>query len=343
MTDDLGVVIVTYNSSDVILDCLESLMASDGGSDLTIAVIDNASTDDTYAKILAWAAGDWEGQMTVDHPFQTTPVPKPIQVYEDRMKVGCINLIRADLNAGFASGVNIGLRHLSERPQLSRFWMLNPDCVVPPGTPMALAKLKGRFSVLGGRILYYDDPDVIQIDGGIVNKWTGVTGNINLGRKTGEAATPHQSDMDFISGASMVASREFLEANGPLPEDYFLYYEEVAWALGRGNLPLAYCPDATVYHRAGTSIGSPTLASGPSSFSAYFKHRARMMFVQRHNPMGLPTAYIYGIAKAAQATLKGQRELALSILRAIHGMSPTDEVNTRLSAQSRALLQSFRQ
>ena len=38
-------------------------------------------------------------------------------------------------------------------------------------------------------------------------------------------------------------------------EDYFLYYEEVDWAMRRGSRPLRYCEGLRIYHRAGTAIG----------------------------------------------------------------------------------------
>jgi hypothetical protein len=92
---------------------------------------------------------------------------------------------------------------------------------------------------MGGRVLYLDTPDCIQIDGGTLNRWTGVTGNLILYALNKGTPPPKAEQMDFITGASMVASRQFYEAAGPMAEDYLLYYEEVDWALQRGVLPLA--------------------------------------------------------------------------------------------------------
>jgi GT2 family glycosyltransferase len=50
----IGVVIVVYNSADVILDCLESLFSQEG-LDLRVVVVDNASPDDSVDRIRAWA------------------------------------------------------------------------------------------------------------------------------------------------------------------------------------------------------------------------------------------------------------------------------------------------
>src|SRR6056297_1829804 len=51
----IAVIIVTYNSSDVIRNCLESLIHSEGET-VRVVVVDNASTDATIEIIRDWAA-----------------------------------------------------------------------------------------------------------------------------------------------------------------------------------------------------------------------------------------------------------------------------------------------
>jgi GT2 family glycosyltransferase len=249
--------------------------------------------------------------MPRDLPFAIKPVSKPLENEN-------FDLIDAPYNGGFAAGVNMGLKRCLADSQIDRVWVVNPDTLTPAGTPHAIANAPADFALMGGRILYAAPPYRIQIDGGTIDKWTGVTGNLNLGAPANTApSTP--DDMAFISGASMVASRAFIEAAGPMPEDYFLYYEEVDWALKRGDLPLTYCKDAVVYHHAGTAIGSPTLNALPSPFSAYYKHRGRMMFLMRHFPASVPVGYLYGVAKTAQSVLKGHPALGWAILSGMHG------------------------
>lgn len=346
----LGVVVVTFNSSDVILDCLESLLASTGVR-LRIAVIDNASTDGTPDLIRDWAAGKTPYVVPGDLPFALEPAPKPLPyaqaagttlpaVAAETALGHRLTMIETGLNGGFAAGVNRGLALLAADPEVPRFWVLNPDGVAPPGTAAAFAAApapEGGFALMGGRVNYLDPPDRIQMDGGLINRLTGVTGNIHLGRSSKATSGPGQDQLAFISGASMVASRQFYEAAGPMPEDYFLYYEEVDWALRRGRLPLLWNKDAMVYHRAGTSIGSPTLDRPATPFSLYFIHRGRMKFQRRYNPMGLPTAWAYSMAKAAQLALKGYRHEALTVLRASHGLPPPPDVRKRLTPEAARL------
>ena len=338
----LGVVVVTFNSEPVILDCLESLLTS-RGVPLRIAVVDNDSPDRTVTALRDWASGKTPYQKPDDIPFDWQACTKPIGL-DGSASEHCphqVTLIETGINGGFAAGVNAGLAYLANDPEIDRFWILNPDGVAFPQAPAAFASLpapEGGFSLIGGRVLYLDGTDRIQIDGGTIKTHLGVTGNVNQGRLHAETPPPTVEQMDFITGASMVVSRQFYEQAGPMTEDYFLYYEEVDWALQRGALPMLYCPDGVVYHRAGTAIGSPTLSRPATPFSLYFKHRCRMRFVRRHFPSALPTAFLYSVAKSAQLLLKGYPIEAWTIMQASLGLPPSKAVRNKLTpaAQKRA-------
>jgi GT2 family glycosyltransferase len=340
----LGVAIVSFNSADVILDCLESLLASTGVR-LHIAVVDNASTDDTVDCIRAWAAGTSGYAVAGDLPFPLVASAKPVGLVEAAQPVAPpaapqVLLVRAGVNGGYAAGVNAALSCLAAVPGLDRFWILNPDSVVPPGTARAFAAEPapaGGFSLMGGRVNYLENPDVIQIDGGLIDWRTGVTSNMNQGASSAASPAPDPARMDFVSGASMVVSRRFWEAAGPMREDYFLYYEEVDWALQRGSLPLTYCPAGIVFHRAGTSIGSASLSRMASPFSIYFKHRNRMRFIRRFRPAARFTAHAFTLAKAAQMVLKGHRHEAAVLVSASFDRDPPAEVRARITGPAASL------
>jgi GT2 family glycosyltransferase len=334
----LGVVIVTFNSSDVILDCLESLLAATGVR-LTIVVVDNASTDGTPALLRDWAAGRVDWQSPPDMPFTLYPCAKPVDLHLQPV-LGAQNhslaLVETGVNGGFAYGVNRGLAGLAGLAGLDRFWVLNPDSAVPADTARAFATESGpaaNFALMGGRLLYLDSPDQIQLDGGYVNWRTGVTKNVN---QHGPASSPppDPTRFDFITGASMVVSRQFYETVGPMREDYFLYYEEVDWALRRGALPLAYCPGGIVYHRAGTSIGSPSPTRAASPLSLYFKHRARMRFLRRFSPLSLPLALAFSLAKTGQLLLRRDVRGAVTLMRASLGLPPPTVVRQMFTSEA---------
>jgi hypothetical protein len=329
----LGVVVVTYRAADVIRDCLESLLAQQGVA-LSVVVVDNASPDATVAVLQDWAAGRVPYAAPADLPFALAAAAKPVPLDGAPGPGGHrLRLIEAGANGGFAAGVNIGLAALAADPGLDRFWVLNPDGAVPPGTAAAFATHPappGGFALLAGRVVYLETPGRIQLDGGTIRWWTGGTGNLNQGAPHPGTPPPPDGALDFVAGTSMVASRAFLETAGPMAEDYFLYYEEVDWALRRGRLPLVFVPDAPIFHRAGTAIGSPAPGRPATPFSLWFKHRGRMRFLARHAPWALPTAALWSLAKAAQLVLQGDGRGARVLLGASFGRPPPAEVRARL-------------
>src|SRR6056297_2126602 len=193
----LGVVIVTFNSADVIEGCLESLLVS-GDIDLRVVVVDNASTDNTVDVVRAWADGAHTPSLPEGLPFAPKDVAKPISLYETDgsptpPRSGTVTLLHAGMNGGFASGVNRGLAYLAQDQEIMRFWILNPDCVVPPDTPRAFAEHpepEDGFALMGGRIQYLASPQLIQSDGGLIRRFTGVTVNVNRGKDPETAPPP---------------------------------------------------------------------------------------------------------------------------------------------------------
>ncbi|MEO0830107.1 MAG: glycosyltransferase family 2 protein [Pseudomonadota bacterium] len=343
----VGVVIVTFNSGHEAVDCVASLLASAAADGLTlhICVVDNASTDDTVPRLKEWAAGTAPYSAPDGLPFVQTfssSAPRLVEGEPDLAPVEDVDftLIHSGGNLGFAGGVNVGLAYLARVSEIEHFWVLNPDSVVPPGSLKALARsieTGTPYALMGGRVVYFDQPDRIQIDGGLIKRSTGVTGNFNLGKSHARSTPPQPSELDFITGASMVASRQFYERTGPMREDYFLYYEEVDWAMRRGDLPLAYCPGLLVYHHGGSSIGSPVFGRTASPFSLYFKHRGRAMFQRRFNPGSMSTTHAYTLAQAARTLLRSRGDFAAAgaILRGGLGLTPPASVLDRLDAATR--------
>lgn len=331
----LGVVLVAFDCGALLLDCLESLRAATDVR-LRVVVVDNASTDDTLTLLHDWASGAAPYGAPADSPIPLAASLKPLPLYAPGDPLPdtapfTLTLREAGVNGGFAAGVNLGLADLAAMPGVDRFWVLNPDSIVPPATPAKLARAGSCFALMGNRVLYLERPDLIQIDGGRIDWRTGVTHNIHQYARHPETPAPEIAEIAFIHGASMVASRRFYETAGPMTENYFLYYEEVDWALRRGDLPLAFCADAPIFHRAGGSIGSGAPGRAASAFSVYFMTRARLRFVRRFRPLALPGAYGFSLAKAAQMVLKGQAPQAAALLAAAHGLPPPAAIRRRLS------------
>jgi GT2 family glycosyltransferase len=330
-TTTLGIIIVTYLSADVIADCLESLSRSDHTA-IRIVVCDNASPDQTRDVIRDWAA-------TKALQFQELAADKMASAASAPATSAAVTLLKCPVNTGYAGAANQGIHFLQQDAQVDLFWVLNPDCVVPPGTASAFvaAAAERAFSLMGGRIIYLGDQAIIQSDGGYVSRWTGRVKNLNQGLLASEAPEMPATARRFISGASMVASREFIENAGLMNENYFLYFEEVDWALRRGDLPLAWCAAAIVHHHGGTVIGTGAVNRAPTAFANYFNFRNRMKFIVRFNPAAVPVAYAWSVLKILKILLTENVAQASSAWRGLHGLAPPAEVAERISPAAQKL------
>lgn len=320
----LGVAIVAFNSTDVIVACLDSLFASRGVA-LRVAVIDNASDDETVALVREWA----DVQCARDRDFTFAELPAQSVVPPN----ATLTLLRSEFNGGYAYGVNAGLRLLTRDPALSLFWVLNPDCVVPPETAAIYANTgtDSDFALMSGRTVYYEEPARIQTDGGRVNRWTGVCSLVNAGRVPEGTAMPDPATLDFVTGGNLVASRRFIERAGLMPEDYFLYYEEVEWAFRRGDLPLRLAEGAIVRHHGGTAIGSGTASRRATPFANYFNTRNRIRFLRRNRPLAVPMGLAHAVAKAGQLALRGAPAEARAVLVGAFGLRPPKAIRERIA------------
>ena len=218
---------------------------------------------------------------------------------------------------------------------VDNFWILNPDSVVEPDTASEYAKMittSGGYGLMSGRTLYYGENGMIQSDGGRVNMWTGICSNVNVGQNRADIGMPDAGELDYLSGANLIASRQFVETVGNMREGYFLYYEEVDWALRRGPLPLVTCPDAIIYHHAGTAIGSGTTRRRPSAFSNYFNFRNRAWFIRQFRPWAYPVAYVYSALKIVKLLLAGAKEEADGAWRGLNNLRPPKAVSDRIDA-----------
>ncbi len=348
----VGVVIVAYAAEDFIAQCLESLVAT-GWPNLRIAVVDNASPDGTAAAVRDWASGAAPFVAPPDWPLAPRPAAaKPRDLAEHvpgadapaPARPAEVTLLRSDANLGFAGGVNLGLRALRAADDCRYVWVLNPDSVVEPDAVAAFvrrAEAAGRFGLISGRVCFYDRPDVIQADGGRFRFWMGYGASVNVGRAVAEAPPPDMAAVDYVPGMSMFVSRDFLDRAGPMEEAWFLYYEEIDWAMRRGDLPILFAPEARVLHRAGASIGTGSGGKAVSPLSAYFMHRNLPRFMLRWSPARLPVAVAAALGIILRDHLVRGRGAWAPLVAALRGLAqspPPDAVRRRLSPQTWARL-----
>lgn len=318
----LGVAITAFSSADVIEACLGSLL--DCRADVAkVVVTDNASKDDTCERIRRWASANKVSFAEADiGSVQSTDC--------------WLTLVHSPVNGGFAYATNRGIELLLKDPRIGLFWLVNPDCRV---TADAAARFRqaGRdqdFSLMGGRTVFEDNPDLVQTDGGRISLWTGVSKSINWAVPIESAVFPDASTIDFITGANCVASRRFIEEVGLMEEDFFLFYEEVDWAFRRGRLPMRFVPDAVVSHYGGTSIGSGSINRRASPLANYFTYRNRTRFICRYRLAALPVVIAYGFAKALQLLIIGTASEARALVSGMLGLRPPRELERTLQPEA---------
>jgi N-acetylglucosaminyl-diphospho-decaprenol L-rhamnosyltransferase len=234
----LAVVIVGYNSADVIVACLAALPeALVGVACVDVVLADNASTDDTISRA--------------------------------RAAYPAIRVVPTGGNLGYAAAINRGRDAASEHDLLL---VLNPDTVLAKGSiaRLATALAPSDRGLAVPRMLAPDGslsfslrraPSLITALGEAVLGgpragrlgWGEVV--VDPGRY--ESAGP----TDWATGAVVLVARRCREAIGDWDESFFLYSEETDYMLRAMDAGLStwYVPEAVAEHRGGESATSAQL------------------------------------------------------------------------------------
>jgi GT2 family glycosyltransferase len=180
----------------------------------------------------------------------------------------------------------------------------------------------------GSTVLFYDQPGRVQAFGGArYFPRLGLAMHVGriFGRRRHVPAADIERQLDYVSGASMLVTREFVKAVGLMSEDYFLYYEELDWAMrGRPDFGLAYAPDSIVYHRSGAAIGSNRHASKRSRLSEFYLQRNRLRFTRKFFPRCLPTVRSIQLFELAARLVRLDWDRAQVLLDAIRAADSGD-------------------
>jgi GT2 family glycosyltransferase len=219
----LSVVIVTHDSRDAVSRSLPALVEQLRDGDALI-VVDNASTDGTPAAVRALAADAF--------------------------------VVETGANLGFAAACNRG----AEAAKGELLCLLNPDAVPQDGWREAIERplVDGRGWSAWQALVTADDGRSVNTRGGVVHftgiAWAGGAGEPMGQTEPGVRGGSHSSgavaDPGFVSGACLaIPRRAYLDAGG-MPEEFFLYHEDVDLSLrlrlAGGEIGVE--PDARVDH-----------------------------------------------------------------------------------------------
>ncbi|MCA9914304.1 MAG: glycosyltransferase family 2 protein [Anaerolineae bacterium] len=266
---DLAVIIVSWNTRDLTIQTIQSLLADVSSSQLMchILVVDNASEDNSVAAIQAQFAD--------------------------------VEILVSETNLGFGGANNLGMRHLGFGQEAAladlrkAVYLLNSDTITQTGATDAL--YNALFSapdvgLVGARLTYGDGqfqesafalPGLRQLYAELF--W--IPGRFRLGQFNGRYPQslyeqPQPFEVDFTLGATMMLRSEVIQQTGMFDEAFFMYCEEIdwAWRIKDAGWRVLCVPQAHVIHLAGQS----TVQVKPRSIINLWESRLRL--ADKHYP-----------------------------------------------------------
>ncbi len=261
---DLGIVIVNWNTRDLLRACLRTVQASTGVQALT-CVVDNASSDGSADMVRA------------EFPW--------------------VRLMASPENLGYPAGNNLGLRALgfdrgrTDGPRYAL--LLNPDTELPP---TALAEMVAYMDAhptcgaAGPKLVLptgqldmacrrsFPSPEVSFY------RLTGLSGLFPKSRRFGRYNLTYldpdvETEVDSVVGAYMQVRREAIAQVGLLDERFFMYGEDLDWAfeIKKAGWTVRYNPRVQVLHvkrAASRQSHRAQVAFHESMWLFYHKHYA---------------------------------------------------------------------
>lgn len=235
----LSIVIISFNTKRIILDCLKSIYATAADLNPEVIVIDNASTDGS---------------------------PQAIKQQFPQVK-----LIQNKTNLGFTKANNQGIR--ASRGEY--IMLLNSDTLVKPRAIQKLIKFMDNHSQVGIAAPQLLNPDgSIQPNGGYLPRlsniiaWMLFIDDLPIIKPWFWSyqlrylpAFLHNRQLGWVQGAAMILRRSMLDQIDLLDEQIFMYAEDVelCYRARKSSWQVMLLPQAQVIHRRFSS-GSPQKA-----------------------------------------------------------------------------------
>lgn len=203
---DVSVIIVNYNTKDLLRDCIESIYAYTSDVDYEVIVVDNASSDNS-AEML-------------------------------RQKFPEVRMIDAGGNLGFGRANNLGMQHATGK----YLFLLNSDTLLLNNAikiffdqAEQLTKEGSKIGVLG-TILVDRDRKTCHSYGTFITpaaELKELTAKylrfLKDSKNTNPPKIKGQLEVDYITGADMFVPADVYRQTGGFDPDFFMYCEEVDW------------------------------------------------------------------------------------------------------------------
>ncbi len=294
---DLSVLIVNWNTRDVLSACLRAIPEAVAPLASETIVVDNSSTD-----------GSPE-MMRADFPW--------VRLVENRENVG---FVRATNQAIAASrGVYLLL--------------LNSDAIAPPGSLARMVSFMEHHSDAGAVAPKLINPDG-SFQASYARFPTLFSESLSAFGLNRRLWGPHHPSppprpdeephpVDWAPGACLLLRRSAVEAVGPLDEGFWMYSEDtdLCYRIHRAGWKVYYLPDVEIVHLGGAS----SRQCRPESVARLYGSKIR--FFRKHygplqaNLLGLAVAAAYGVKAGlacAAYPFPHRREQARTQLRTSH-------------------------
>jgi len=248
----LSVVIVNWNTAELLEACLRSCLAAQVPGEATeIIVVDNASTDDSVARV--------------------------------RNLAPAVRLIENTQNTGFARANNQGIA----ASRGTCVVLLNPDTVVPPGGLAALAAFMESHpdaGACGPRLLRTDgttQPFAFGNDPTPAYLLRRATNRLLRGQPMHDWDTTEVQSVDWVAGTCLCVRRTAMEEVGLLDEAMFMYFEDNDWCLRlrQKGWRVYYAPEVAIVH-----VGGRSRVQNPRAGAAYYDS-LRYFYAKHYGPL----------------------------------------------------------
>ena len=264
------VIIVNYNGRHHLPECLGSLQ-SQTFEDFDTVFVDNASTDGSVE-------------------FVRENFPE-------------VKIIESDTNLGCGGGRNLGIRHAMGHGEPDYIALIDNDLKLAPGYLQALVdhgQANPEAGIMGGRVYYYDGPEIIWYAGGYVSP--GVYAQPPEGINTRDDGS-HDEPLkcDYVVGCTMTIRRETIEEIGLFDEDFF-FEQDMEYSIRArcAGIEVHYVPDAKMWHKVSR------ISPGRSQMLARWRYRLRL--IRKH---GGPKDWAIFVATLPRRALRVLRKLVL--------------------------------
>lgn len=269
----LDVIILNYGTPDLAIASAQSVLPEIEKIGGRLILVDNASPDDSAAKLTAWRN---------EHPNA------PVEV------------IVSPVNGGFAAGNNLGIR----AGEADFYVLLNSDTLVEPGALSALlAAMKERPKLgLAGPLILDENgaPAVSRFRKRTpFSEFVEATGLDFFYSRFREHVVPIFEDEadapDWISFACVMIRRQVIDDVGLLDENYFMYFEDSAYCLKAAEKGWrgARIDEARVRHFEAKSSGVEDAAATHRRLPRYYYAARARYFLDHFGRAGLLAANLF--------------------------------------------------